>query len=328
MNKALRRICITALALCFALLSFGMAFADEDGDNIDYTGYLDPATNEPIAESETGAGTGRDTLNSTMFYDRDTKDFVFSVSGTLLEVHSNAADGMILNVPVYVTGAEGGSATVYQNGNEYGGSLTSINQPGEYVVTLQQNGSKQRLFTFRIVGEATGLIHSYTVPDGFYLTKATRDGENILIDRYTVNMEEEGDYSIEYECSSNNVIYTLKTTIDRTPPRPIFSGSADSGGRIHSAVKISGLESSDTLVVYRNGGRATVSRNSDGSYTLPDTGTYYIQVYDEAGNVAEYNFTIAMYLNSSAFIFVILMVIVIAAVAGYIIHKRRHLRIG
>ena len=65
-----------------------------------------------------------------------------------------------------------------------------------------------------------------------------------------------------------------------------------------------------------------------GDPLLPDTVTYYIQVYDEAGNVAEYNFTIAMYLNSSAFIFVILMVIVIAAVAGYIIHKRRHLRIG
>ena len=141
-------------------------------------------------------------------------------------------------------------------------------------------------------------------------------------------MEEEGDYSIEYECTSNSQLYTLKTTIDRTPPKPVFSGNADSRGRIHSAVKISGLESSDTLVVYRNGGRATVSKSSDGSYTLPDTGTYYIQIYDDAGNVAEYNFTIAMYLNASAFVFVVIILAVIAAVVGFIIHKRRHLRIG
>ena len=327
MNNTLKRSLIILAALVFALLSFGTAFADE-GDNTDYTGYLDPATNEPISDSEAGSGNGRDALSSTMYYDRETKDFVYTVSGTLTEVHSNAADGMILNTPVYLDGADGGSVTVYQNGNEYGGNFSGINEPGEYVVTMQQNGSKQRLFIFTIVGSATGLVHNYTVPDGFYLTKVTRDGENIFVDRYTADMEEEGDYVIEYECSANNSIYTLKTTIDRTPPQPVFSGNADSKGRIHSAVKISGLESSDTLVVYRNGGRATVNKNSDGSYTIPDTGTYYIQVYDEAGNVAEYNFSISMYLNASAFVFVVLLVLVIAAVVGFIIYKRRHLKIG
>lgn len=327
MDKALRRSLIILMALCFALLSFGAAFAAE-GDNTDYTGYLDPATNEPISDSEAGSGNGRDALSSTMFYDRESRDFVYSISGTLTEIHSNAADGMILNTPVYLSGAEGGSVTVYQNGNEYGGNFNSINQPGEYVVTLQQNGSKQRLFMFRIVGSATGLIHSYTMPDGFYATRATHDGENILTDRYSVDMEEEGDYLIEYECSANSNTYSLKTAIDRTPPQPVFSGNADSKGRIHSAVKISGLESSDTLVVYRNGGRATVSKNSDGTYTLPDTGVYYIQVYDEAGNVAEYNFSISMYLNASAFLFVVLVLLVIGAVTGYILFKRRHLKIG
>ena len=326
MYKTLRRILIIILALCFALLSFGAAFAS--GDNTDYTGYLDPATNEPVEDSEAGAGSGRDAMSSTMYYDRDQKDFVFNIKGTLTEVHSNAADGMILNVPVYIKGADGGSVTVYQNGNEYSGSLDSINVPAEYVVSMQNNGSKQRLFMFRIVGASTGQINKYTVPDGFYVTKATRDGENIFIDRYTVNMEAEGDYAIEYECSSNSMIYTLITTIDRTPPKPVFSGSADSRGRIHSAVRISGLESSDTLVVYRNGGRVDVSRAADGSYTLPDTGTYYVQVYDDAGNVAEYNFTISMYLNASAFMFVVLVLLVVGAVAGYIIFKRRHLRIG
>ena len=48
-------------------------------------------------------------------------------------------------------------------------------------------------------------------PDGFYILNARRDGEDICMDRYNVDMEPEGDYVIEYECTPTNMIYKLRS---------------------------------------------------------------------------------------------------------------------
>jgi len=66
----------------------------------------------------------------------------------------------------------------------------------------------------------------------------------------------------------------------------------------------------------------------DGTGRILDSGNYIMRVYDAAGNMKEYTFQIMVYFNASSWIFVLIVLAVVATVAGYILYKRKHLRIG
>ena len=329
--KAEKRMGILTAAVLLVLSFLLCLPARAAGSYIDYTGELDPATNEPVKPEDpngSSSTTGRVMLSSNMYYDWNTRDFVFPVRNTVNEIHCSAADGMILNKPVNITTGADTSIVVYLNGNEYTGSLSTINQVGEYVVSSQQAGDTVRVLTFTLVGATTNAISLFSPPDGFYLTAATRDGMGIYFDRYNVRMDQEGLYHLEYECIATDVVYTLETTIDRTPPELKFEGRINDAWQVRSELKFSGLEKGDSIYLTRGGVQVQPTLNGDGTGVIYDTGTYVMQVFDAAGNRTEYRFAILMYFNVSSLVFMAFAVVLIVGTTVYILVKRKNLKIG
>ncbi len=270
-------------------------------------------------------------LSDSMFYDTDSRDFIYPLGETGLFIHSNAADGMITTGPVYV---RNGLIIAYKDGQlmeHNSNDPLEVEEPGEYVIMSQVGGQTIRLFSFTLTGPTSSVIFGYNLPDGMYVTRAELNGEEIGYDRYYVPMQQDGLYHIEYECMStylSNLVYSLDVTVDREPPELEFSGSIDQKHRVHSALHISGIEEGGSIRVTLDGSPLDVAVNRDGTAELPDSGNYVIEAFDAAGNRAEYVYTVLIYLNSGGLVFLAILIASILAVAIYILMKRRKLKIG
>jgi len=317
-----RRLAALLAALLLAISLAPAAFADTS-----YTGPIDPETNEPVADSRS-EGRSQTALSDSCYYDRTTHDFAYPLSGVLTEVHASVADGMYVSTAVSVNDSGDGSVLIYKDGSPYTGDATNIRDIGSYTVSYRQGGSTRRLFSFNIIGKTTNLIHQFEVPDGFYITEAIRDEADIYQDRFTLDMEPEGHYTVTYEGLSTDLTYTLDVTIDRTPPALEFQGRVDSRQRVHSALSFSGMEEGDTIYLLQDGTEVEPELDYDGTGRILDPGNYIMRVYDAAGNMKEYSFTIMMYFNASSWLFFLLVIGVVAGVAVYIYLKRKKLKIG
>ena len=315
---------------CFVvLLTLFLLFIDAEetrAADIGYSGYLDPETGEPADETTTD--TGRVEITSSVFFDWNTRDYVYVVGNTNSEIHASVADGMVVTDQVTISGSGSVLLSIYRNGEFYEGSTSPITELGDYVVKADVNGEETRIFTFSIIGQVTNSLMNFTAPDGFFITGATHDGEEAAYDRYMVAMAEEGVYEIDYESIASDLVYSIRIRIDRTPPDVKLDGKFDSKGRAHSAVTFSGLESGDRVYLYQDGTEVKPALSGDGTGQILDSGIYTMQVYDTAGNMSEYRFTIMVYFNSNSLIALALIALVITAVVGYIFIKREHLKIG
>ena len=97
---------------CFVvLLTLFLLFIDAEetrAADIGYSGYLDPETGEPADETTTD--TGRVEITSSVFFDWNTRDYVYVVGNTNSEIHASVADGMVVTDQVTISGS--GSFTV------------------------------------------------------------------------------------------------------------------------------------------------------------------------------------------------------------------------
>ncbi len=322
MKKLNKHIIAALLAAIMVLAPYGPAFAADP----DYTGELDPVTNEPV-DLVSGNSTERAALSDNMLYDWGTHDYVYPVDNSLLEVHASVADGMIVNQQVSIT-VEDPSVAVYCDGEEIKTDLTNLRTPGNYTVSVKNGGGSLRLLDFTIVGSSSNSLHRFSAPEGFYIVAATRDDLNVYQGRYQLDMEEEGAYYIEYKCGPTDHVYKLELEIDRTPPQLILQAKLDSKGRARSAVSFSGLEEGDEMVLIKDGVQVQPNMNIDGTGQILDSGNYIMRVYDAAGNMKEYQFTIMVYFNTGTWFFLLSVLAVIGAVAAYVIIKRKRLKIG
>ena len=318
-----RYIALLALLALLPALCLPAAAADTD-----YTGVVDPETGEAYTEEASASGSGRIALSGTMYYDWTFHEYVYPIADSLGEVRASAADGMVLSTPVSVDPGSDASVKVFYNGSEYSGNLRNLNQAGEYVVSAQVGGQNQRLLGFTLVGGTTNVLHTFVAPDGFYILSAERDGEDIYMDRYNVDMEPEGDYVIEYECGPTDMVYKLEVRIDRTPPALSFSGRIDSQGRVRSRLDFSGMESGGSIYLTRSGEAVEVEVDSEGFGSVPEPGNYAMIVTDAAGNRVEYDFIILQYFNLQSWIFFLIVIASLGTLAGYILVKRKRLKIG
>ena len=264
-------------------------------------------------------------LTDTMYFDTNTREYVYPVLDSGTVVRASVADGMIVTTPVKIVGA---TLLIYKDGELWEGDATNITEPGEYVVMAQTGSQTPRLFVFTLVGGATSIVYSYNLPSGMIVLTATRDGESTEFDGTSVPMQEDGLYHVEYEGVSTEMIYTLDLNVDRTPPEIQFDGKIDENHRVHSALEFSGLQKSDTLQVTLDGVPISVNVNPDGTGELVDSGSYVITVYDEAGNSTVYGYIIMLYLNSGSLAFFIILGIALVALGVYIFIRRKQLRIG
>ncbi|MBR4691439.1 MAG: hypothetical protein IKP17_01640 [Oscillospiraceae bacterium] len=324
-RKALRAL--SALLLLFLLLALpAMAEGEESGeeDEFSYVGELDPETGDVPGRASSFSEAGRAEISPGMGYDAAREQFVFPLTdGT--ELFSSAADGMIVTGRVILDYTGPSALTVYRNGEAVNlAGAGELRDPGVYAVAVGSE-TAARVCSFTILGPSTNLIHAYTVPEGFLLRGAERDGEEIEYSRYTVEMEQEGKYVVRYRCPLIDKDYTLSVVIDRTPPNLILSGTVGRDGGVHSAVQVLGLEPGDALYVTRDG--EPVRLNTADDVVLTDTGVYTVTAADAAGNTVKYDFTIMLYLNTNAVMFILLFAAVVASVFIYAFWKRKSLKV-
>ena len=308
-------------ALCMAALLGALcapAFAEADPY---YSGTVDTVTGEAVTSSSSAA---RVQISDSMYYDRENGSFVYPTGSGVYEVRANVADGMVVSEPVRVTADDGVELTLSRNGTALEeADLSAILDAGSYTVTVKDVDAIVTLFGFTIVGATTNLAGGYVMPDGFYILNATLDDEDVYYERSYIGMEDEGRYEIEYVCSDTSIHYHLSTIVDRTPPEITLDGKLDQNGRYHSAVQIGGVEQDGSVTLTRDG--SDVRFPSDGK--LSEAGMYQLQAFDAAGNAATEQFTILVYLDINSLLFFALVCVSLAGVLGYILYKRKKLKI-
>ena len=311
-------LCIAALPCVFMIALCAPAFADVDPY---YSGTVDTVTGEAVTSSSSAT---RVQISDSMYYDRASGSFVYPTGSGVYEVRANVADGMVVSEPVRVTADDGVELSLSRNGTTPEEvDLSAIRDAGSYTVTVKDVDAMVTLFSFTIVGATTNLAGGYIMPTGFYILDATLDGEDAYYERNYIGMEDEGLYEIEYVCSDTSIHYHLSTIVDRTPPELTLDGKLDKNGRFHSAVQIGGLEDVTAAALTRDG--SAVDFPSDGK--LSEAGMYQLQVFDAAGNAATAQFTILAYLDLNSLLFIALLCVSLAGVLGYILYKRKKLKI-
>ena len=317
---------LAGLLLGTALL-FGCA-ASVSGADLSYSGLLDPYTNEEYTNASE-ADSGIIDLTDSMQYDFDARMFVYPVGSAGNVVRASVPDGMVTRSQVVISA--GGAAdiiAVFRDGSEYTGDLGNIREIGEYVVTSRSGSDSSRLFSFRIVGESTNALQVFTAPEDFYVSGAERDGQAINTERYTCRMDAEGFYRITCESLTADLVYTLETYVDRTPPELTFSGKINDNNQVRSALTVSGVEEGGRITVSLDGTQINPEFDSEGKTVLRNSGDYVINAYDAAGNLTTYNFTIMMYFNIGSIAFIMLVAVLLIGVSIYILIRKRNLKIG
>ena len=324
-RKIAASLCAVLCAVLFAAFCAPAFAADTD-----YTGPLNAETGAPLYGSEPGSQStdGRAQITNAMYYDWYLLDFIYPIGDTLSEVRADAADGMVLTSPVNLSVTGEASLLVYQDGNEYTGDTSHISEAGSYLVFSATGGQSRRILSFTLVGSSTNALHTFVVPDGFYIREVTRDEKPVYADRYSVSMETEGAYFIEYECNATDMVYTLEVQIDRTPTYLEFDGRIDAQGRVRSALKFTGAQPGDSLYLTRFGESVPLTVNGDGTGEITDPGNYKLIVKDPAGNSVEYNFVILQYFNMQSWVFFLMVAAALIAVLVYVWMQRKRLKIA
>ena len=312
----MKRFCMIMLAvwlLCAPVLAV-------DEIDIDFTGQIDSYTGEPAIGGNSYAE-NKVYLSDRISYDKTQRLFFYTVSGAGEGVTATVMDGMITTQPVSITVADGLSPTLYRDGEADVQPLSTIRNPGSYTLNLASaDGGVVSLLSFTIVSETTGKLELYRMPEGFFVTNLLLNGEESDYDYSMVDFSEEGDYEVEYVCRDTGVTYHLQLTADHTPPTLTFSGVGEDG-IARGPVSITNAGDAVSVTVLQDGEATRYSGE------LTDIGHYEVVAEDAAGNSVTYPFTIMLYLNATSIVFFVLLVVLLALLAVYLIRYRTRMRV-
>lgn len=308
----MKRICATALALALAAALWALPAAAVD---IEYSGVVDSYSGE-AAEGSAFVDVDRIPLGDCVF-DRENRRFVYTVTGG--EISSSVVSGMVVTDPVTIEVPGGMDVRLYRDGNAISANLASITQPGSYVLAVQDGTRQLEPLRFTIVGEVTGAVESYNMPDYFTVTEVLLENQPMAYTTASAPMSEEGLYRIRYSCPRTGFSYELNTIVDHTPP--VLALEAVKDGVAKGPVDLSDLEPGAAMLIRQDG--QTIAN----TLTLSESGSYTVIVQDEAGNTATYHFRIQIYFNSSSWGFFGALAVFILGLAGYVLVSRRRLRI-
>lgn len=249
---------------------------------------------------------------SDLFY-RDVENSRFGIS---------VPDGAIVTGSVRAELAPSLTGVLYKNGTEItDADLNSITDPGKYVLAVTANDQSQTVrVSFTIVSSPTGSIKEYKMPDDFYVVSAKLNGEEASYSQTYVDMSGEGEYEINYRSPEANKDMQLVVTVDHTPPAVTLEGVTD--GKANGPVTVNGIEENDRVYLERN--NKQVSYNG----TIDQTGSYVLTVVDEAGNETVFDFVVITYVNGNFKVLIATGVLLILALAGYIIYYRKYIRVS
>lgn len=308
MRKSLR---IITTSLVIMLLASAAVYAD--------TYSVDAFTGEKLTKKGTQQTVG---LTQNCSYSFRSGRYVFSCGPDEGDtVSSSVYDGMVVNGTVSIDAGDTVRIRVYKDAETLeDASSYDLRDPGSYrVVQLGSAGSESVILDFMIVGNRTNAVTTFTVPSGFIISSATKDGQPAEYSISEVLMEEEGTYSVKYTCQYTGIVYYLDTTIDRTPPELLLA--AVENYQAHGPVDISDLEEGCEITILRDDEQIQYTE------VLEDAGNYNITLKDEAGNYTNYVFIINVYFDVNAWVFVGMIVLLLAAAGVVILNARKKYRV-
>ena len=255
------------------------------------------------------------------YYDYADKAFLYYADADVSHVvRSNVADGMITDQSVSINADAGVALELYLNGERLERLPEGPFQTaGEYVVMYVGGAASERLFSFTIVPRICSSVTSYALPAGFEIVEATLDKAAIPYDRNYIKLTDEGTYTIQYRCSKTKVPYQLQIQTDFTGP--VLSLEEVTNGIARGPVDISEAKNAAYVNIYHDGER--IGRKD----VLTESGEYFIELADEAGNKTTYSFTILIYFDSNSILFFMILLATCSAVMIYLLHARKHLRV-
>ena len=260
-------------------------------------------------------------ISGSTYYDSVEKAFLYYVNANASQtVRCSVADGMITEQTVSIKTDSGVAIEVYLNGERLqsisGGSFQT---PGEYVVMYVGGSVQERLFSFTIVPKLCNYVTSYSLPAGFEFVEATLNDEAMSFDKNYIKLTEEGEYNIRYRCIKTNVSYQLRLQTDFTGP--VLSLEEVENGQARGPVDISEAKDAASVNIYHDGEK--ISRKD----VLTESGEYYIELADEAGNKTTYSFTILIYFDGNSWLFFLLVISSCVGIVAYLLYSRKHLRV-
>jgi len=279
----------------------------------------DPITDDQINVS-TGEKTNEVSLTTNCTYDFVRRMYCMPVDDTNTNyLYCNVFTGMITTNIVTLSFDDTSNITVYRDGEVVDPSTYSqLGVFGNY--TVRNTKTDRELMTFTIMSTLSGSLHQYVVPSIFYITSLRINGETQLIQSNTVNFEEDGLYSLSYKCAKNEMSYTLTVQVDHTYPELVLNG-VNEKMEANSPVSFGLLESGSTLVVTKDG------EVVDTRMEIKESGDYIAKYTDAAGNTSTYYFTVNVFLDGGAWVFVGLAALVIGAAVGFVIYSRKNMRV-
>lgn len=311
--------CIIGMSVVFSVMIKVPVSAEVD---IDYSGVVSDY-NGDNPNAQTDQSKMEVNLKEGVSYNGEQGCFLYSISGITEKISSNVMDGMVVQEPVSIDTGEKLKIVLRRNGKEVDtDDLSAISDVGNYIVQARNgSGNMENIFSFTIVGNETNSLMEYVMPRNFAIKSVMFNDEEINTASNVVDFKEEGEYIIEYQCIRNMMSYTLDVIIDRTPPVLKLEGVKN--GKISGPVSLADLEQGATISGTLDGEKI----NLEGKSKLTRSGRYKIDVYDMAGNSSTYEFTILIYLNSTSFVFIGLLILVVAGVAIYIVISRKKLKV-
>ena len=253
------------------------------------------------------------------YYDPVENAFLYYVNSSQM-IRSNVADGMITENPVTVSANAGIALDVYLNGERLEGTFGgTFRTAGEYVVMYVGGTVSERIFSFTIVPQLCNYVTSYAIPAGFEITAAYCDDVEIAYDKKYVKLAEDGAYTVHYRCVKTGIPYQLTVRTDFTGPTLSLTGVID--GKARGPVDISEARQAAVVNIFHDGEK--IGRKD----VLTESGEYYIELADEAGNKTSYSFTILIYFDGSSWLYFLVLGAVAIGMVIYLLHARKHLRV-
>lgn len=315
----MKRMFLIALTVLLVILLAIPAMADESTVTA-----LDPFTGQPIEEQTEAANQSSDYIyiNENTHYDRFQRAFAYELgSVSPNRVYASVAYGMVTTEPVNIIIPSGAIATLYRDGKAVENpDFGYISEPGSYVLSVSGSSTQSvQPLSFTIVGITTGALDSYRMPDGFSVTSIVLDGEQQPFMANEASLITEGEYFITYQCAATGLTYNLNVNVDHTPPQLELANVKN--GVAGGPVDISDVEDGCAISISCDGKAISYNKR------LTQNGIYKIVLTDVAGNTNTYNFRITFYFNVTSILFILTVIGLLAALVGYLLFTRKHLRV-
>lgn len=260
-------------------------------------------------------------ISDSCDYDRSNQMFLFHYGASVIQ--SSVPDGMIKKGNVYLSKEAATEFHLYRDGEELPfESEITVAEPGSYLLSRGSAESAKNIMHFTIIGELSGIVTGYQMPQGFRISSVTRDGSPMDTDGKYVPFTQEGLYVVNYANPDISVSYTLEISTDFTASTLLLEAVNDKG-YASGPVSLEDWNKADEITILLNDKELSMPYN----HILTETGKYQIELKDEAGNVTNYSFIIKPYLNMSAIVAILVLIALIAVFVIFVIRTRKHMRV-